>query len=205
MTYETLTCEAVAQRGLVERYVSGRLQTERDLSDFETHLLTCDSCREEVRLGLVLRAELGAPAALQQRGSLPRRKSWLILGAAAAAAVVVVIARPSSQHLSDQPVVRGGDEGMPVIAAVSPTAAAVVSAPSLTFVWRSAGAGAQYRVTVTSERGDVVWTGASADTVQYVPRTARLQRGATYFWYVDALLPDGESATSRVRRFTLAP
>ena len=51
MTYETLTCEAVAQRGLVERYVSGRLQTERDVSDFETHLLTCDTCREDLRLG----------------------------------------------------------------------------------------------------------------------------------------------------------
>ncbi len=205
MTYETLTCEAVAQRGLVERYVSGRLQAERDLSDFETHLLTCDSCREEVRLGLVVRAELGAPAALQQRRSLPRRKSWLILGAAAAAAVVFVIVRPSSQQLSDQPVVRGGDEGMPVITAMSPAPGAVVPAGSLAFVWRSVGTSAQYRLTVTSEQGDVVWTGASADTLQHVPPTARLQSGKSYLWYVDALLPDGAAATSRVRRFTLAP
>ena len=57
MTYETLTCEAVAQRGLVELYVAGRLSAERDVSDLETHLLTCDTCREEVRLGSVIRVQ----------------------------------------------------------------------------------------------------------------------------------------------------
>lgn len=205
MTYETLTCEAVAQRGLIELYVSGRLRAEPDLSDLETHLLTCATCREEVRLGLVVRAELGAPAALHRVRSLPRRKSWLFLGAAAAAAVVFVMARPSFQDRSDRPVVRGSEEGTPVISAVSPAPGAVLSPATLAFVWRSAGTGAQYRVTVTSERGDVVWTGGSADTVQRVPSNARLSDGKTYFWYVDALLPDGAAATSRVARFTLAP
>jgi len=205
VNYETLTCEAVAQRGLVELYVSGRLSAERDVSDLETHLLTCDTCREEVWLGSVVLAELGAPGALNRVRSLPRRKSWLFLGAAAAAALVFVIARPTSQDRSDRPVVRGHEEGIPAISAVSPGAGAGVSRASLAFVWRSAGAGAQYRLTVTSERGDVVWTGASADTVQHVPPNARLRGGESYFWYVDALLPDGAGATSRVQRFTLAP
>jgi hypothetical protein len=205
VTYETLTCEAVAQRGLVELYVSGRLSAERDVSDLETHLLTCDTCREEVRLGSVVRAELGAPATLHQVRSLPRRSAWVFLGAAAAAAVVFVIARPISHDGSDRPVVRGGEEGVPVIVAVSPAPAAVVPPASLAFVWRSVGTGAQYRLTVTNSPGDVVWTGASADTVQHVRPNARLRSGQSYFWYVDALLPDGGSATSRVRRFTLAP
>jgi len=205
VNYETLTCEAVAQRGLVELYVSGRLSAERDISDLETHLLTCDTCREEVQLGSVVRAEFGAPAALHRVRSLPRRGHWLILGAAAAAAVVFVMARPSSHDGSDRPVVRGGDEGMPVIVAVSPAPGAVVSPASLAFVWRAAGTGARYRLTVTSERGDVVWAGASADTLQHLPPYAQLHSGESYFWYVDALLPDGGSATSRVRRFTMAP
>ena len=205
MIYETLTCEAVAQRGLVELYVAGRLSAERDVSDLETHLLTCDTCREEVRLGSVIRAELGAPATPRQVRPLPRRRAWVFLGAAAAAAVVFLIARPSSQDGSDRPVVRGGDEGMPAIAAVSPAPGAAVPPQSLAFIWHSAGAGAQYRLTVTTERGDVVWAGASADTVQHLPPNARLQRTENYFWYVDALLPGGGSATSRVRRFTLAP
>ena len=199
-----LNCEAVAQRGLVELYVSGRLSAERDLADLETHLLTCSACREEVRIGVIARAELGAPAAQARSRSL-RRGPWLILGAAAAAAVVFVIARPTTQDRSDRAVVRGGDEGLPVIAALSPAAGAVLSPASLAFVWRSAGTGAQYRLTITSEAGDVVWTGASADTVQHLQRDARLQPGRNYFWYVDALLPDGRSATSRVQRFTLAP
>jgi hypothetical protein len=205
VSYDTLTCEAVAQRGLVELYVSGRLSAGRDVSDLETHLLTCDTCREEARLGLAIRAELGAPAAQARVRSLPRRGPWLILGAAAAAAVVFVIARPISRDRSDSPVSRGRDEGTPVIADVSPAPGAVVSAASAGFIWRSAGTGAQYRLTVTSEQGDIVWTDASTDTVQHVPPTARMQRGKTYFWYVDALLPDGTTATSRVRRFTLAP
>ena len=204
MTNGSLNCEAVAQRGLVERYVADRLN-EPDLSDLEAHLLTCAACREEVRLGSVVRAELGAPVAQTMRPSRPRRGPWFILGAAAAAAVVFVIARPISQERSGAPLIRGRDEGMPVIADVSPKPGAVVAATSLAFVWRPAGTGAQYRLTVTSEQGDVVWTGASADTLQRVPPTARLQGGKSYFWYVDALLPDGAAATSRVRRFTLAP
>lgn len=205
MTYETLTCEAVAERGLVERYVSGRLNAGRDLSDLETHLLTCSACREEVRVGMVVRAELGTPTTRNRLRSLSRRRTWLILGAAAAATFVFVIARPTSHDGSDHPVVRGGDEGIPVITDVSPAAGAVVSPASLTFVWRSAGTGAQYRLTVTNEPGDVVWASTSADTVRRLPGSARLRSGESYFWYVDALLPDGGSATSKVQRFTMAP
>jgi hypothetical protein len=199
-----LTCEAVAQRGLIEQYVAGRLH-EPDLADLETHLLTCASCREDVRLGSAVRAELGGQAAQTLPRSRLRRRPWYILGAAAAAAVVVVIARPISRDGSAGPLVRGRDESMPVIADVSPAAGADVSAASLAFVWRSAGPGAQYRLTVTNEQGDVVWSGASADTIEHLLPNARLQIGKSYLWYVDALLPDGATATSRVRRFTLAP
>jgi hypothetical protein len=204
VTHGILNCEAVAQRGLVERYVAGRLN-EPDLSALETHLLTCATCREEVRLGSVVRAELGAGAAQTLRPTRLRRGPWLMLGAAAAAAAIFVIARPISRDGSGGPLVRGRDEGMPVIADVSPAPRAVVSAASLAFVWHPAGTGAQYRLTVTSGQGDVVWTGASADTIQRLPPSARLQIGKSYLWYVDALLPDGAAATSRVRRFTLAP
>ena len=205
MTNGILNCEAVAQRGLVERYVAGRLTAEADLAALETHLLTCASCREEVRLGSIVRAELGARAAQTIGRSGLRRSSWFLLGTAAAAAAIFVIARPISRDGSGGPLVRGSEEGMPVIADVSPAPGAVVSAASLAFVWRRAGMGTQYRLTVTSEQGDVVWTGASADTTQRLLPSPRLQIGKSYLWYVDALLPDGAAATSRVRRFTLAP
>ena len=205
MTEETLTCEAVAERGLVELYVSGRLNAERGLADLETHLLTCSACREEVRIGMVVRAAAAVPAARRRPWRLTRRESWLTLGAAAAAAVVLFIARPTSHDGAVPAAVRGGTEGTPAIADVSPATGAVVSPASLAFVWRSAGTSAQYRLTVTNERGDIVWTGVSADTARRLPASVRLHSGASYFWYVDALLPDGGSATSQARRFTMTP
>jgi Putative zinc-finger len=204
VTDEALTCEAVAERGLVERYVSGRLNGAA-LAELEAHLLTCSACREEVRIGMIVRAEMTAPVARARPRALRRRTSWVALGLAAAAALVLVVARPTAHDESLRPAFRGRDEGTPVIGGVSPAADALVSPASLTFVWRSTGPSAQYRLTVTNERGDVVWAHVASDTVRRLPAHVRLHSGQSYFWYVDALLPDGGSATSRAQRFTMAP
>ena len=42
MTNAMLNCDAVAERGLVERYVAGRLHDDQDLGALEAHLLTCE-------------------------------------------------------------------------------------------------------------------------------------------------------------------
>ena len=83
-----LNCEAVAERGLVERYVAGRLSDEEGLGALETHLLTCEACREELRIAVVVRAE---SSALGQS----KRRPWALVGvglalAAGLAALVVV-------------------------------------------------------------------------------------------------------------------
>ena len=90
MIDDILTCDAVAERGLAERYVAGRLRDGADLEAFEAHLLVCDAFREEVRLGLTVRAEL--PAAASGRG----RRAWLIgVGLAVAAGLATVtVLRP---------------------------------------------------------------------------------------------------------------
>jgi len=191
-----LTCEAVADRGLVERYVSGRLRGDPDRTNFEAHLLTCASCREEVRLAMVVRAELGAPA----------KRPWWWVGVGAAAAVLVfLIARPSFRSNSDGTVERGATEGLPIITGISPSSEAALPPQAVRFLWHSAGANAQYRLTVTKQSGDIVWSFATADTAASLPATVRLTRSSNYFWYVDALLPDGRSATSRVQRFRVTP
>jgi len=177
--------------------VSGRLRAEPDRTDFEAHLLTCATCREEVRLGMVVRAELGAP---KRRG-----RSWWWVGVGAAAAVLILfVARPPFRSNPDGTVKRGGTEGLPAVTAISPAAEAVLPAEPVRFVWHSAGPNVQYRLTVTNQQGDVVWSFGTADTAAVLPASVRVQRSDPYFWYVDALLPDGRSATSRVQRFNVA-
>ncbi len=92
MTNDTLTCEDVATRGLVERYVAGRVRDDADQTAFETHVLTCERCREDVRLALLLRAELAAPVRWRRH----RRRTWpLGVGLAVAASVTaLVLLRP---------------------------------------------------------------------------------------------------------------
>ena len=95
MTDTLLTHDAVAERGLVERYVAGRLHDETELEAFEAHLLVCETCREEVRIGMVVRAET--------RASAPRRsyRGWLLgVGLAAAAGLTsLVLLRDSGDRV----------------------------------------------------------------------------------------------------------
>lgn len=86
MTPNLLTCEVAAEHGLVERYVAARLSDQAELVPFETHLLTCEHCREEVRLGLAVRAEL----AVQERRQ-PRRAWPFGLAFAAAIAALLLV------------------------------------------------------------------------------------------------------------------
>jgi hypothetical protein len=88
VTDETLTCDAVATRGLLERYVAGRLSDDQSLGIMEAHLLTCEACREELRIALIVRAESSAR-------SEPKRRAWPLVGAglalAAGLAALVVV------------------------------------------------------------------------------------------------------------------
>ena len=144
---------------------------------------------------MVVRAELGPP----------KRRSWWWVGVGAAAAVLIFfVARAPFRSNSDGTVQRGGTEGLPVITAISPAAEAVMPRQSVRFLWHSAGQNVQYRLTVTNQRGDIVWSFSTADTAAWLPASLRIQRGNPYFWYVDALLPDGRPATSRVQRFNVA-
>ncbi len=80
---QPLTCREVAERGLMERYVAGRLSDANQLADFEAHLVECSRCQEDVRLAMTVRAELAARR--------PRRISLLGLGLAAAAAIAGLV------------------------------------------------------------------------------------------------------------------
>jgi len=161
----------------------------------ESHLAECDECRAElVQVARVVRGR--------------RQRRWMIaLPAAAAAGVaLLLLVRPVATP-PGEPVTRGGGDepGATVVAVAAPVEDAVVPRGGTTFVWRPLREEASYRVTVTDATGGVVWTGSTSDTALALPPTVSLAGGRSYFWYVDALLPDGRSATSGVRSFRTAP
>lgn len=85
---EPLNCEAVAEAGLVERYVAGAL-SEEDAEAFESHYVTCVRCQADLRLAAAVRS-VGREALR----AAPRSNRLVFAagaGALAAAAVVVLL------------------------------------------------------------------------------------------------------------------
>lgn len=84
----------------------------------------------------------------------------------AAAAIAMLLLMPATSVVipgDPAPIERGERaEGIGAFSVVSPVEDEVLSAPP-TFVWRSAGSGVTYALTVTDEVGDVVWSGQAHD------------------------------------------
>jgi tetratricopeptide (TPR) repeat protein len=91
-----MTCAEVTRDEVVERYVAGTL-TRDELDAFEEHLLACERCQDEVRLGAAIRETLAAGAGVGRGAAVhafPRR-AWLpIAGLAAAAAIAGIVVLP---------------------------------------------------------------------------------------------------------------
>lgn len=169
----------------VAAYVDRALSpAERDA--IEAHLSDCADCRDEVIQVSRLR-----------RGASSRRR-WLFVAPLAAAAVLAVMLLPARK--SDEPVLRdGGERGLTVTIVAPADSALTPSGPrQVSFTWRSLDSVVSYRFAITDGSGDVVWSATSTDTTVQLPASIHLRPG-NYFWYVDALLPDGRSVASRVR------
>jgi len=166
------------------------LQSERDR--VEAHLADCAQCRGE------------SIEVLRVRNSMRRRSRWLVIPPVAAAAVALfVLVRAGGIPGTTPPVLRdGGDGSIPGVVLVSPPDSGVVGSQRVSFTWRSVGPGVSYRITISDPKGDVVWSAAASDTTTRVPASVQL-RPSPYYWYVDALLPDGRSITSGVHPFSV--
>jgi len=91
---DQLTCEAIDERGIIERYVSERLP-EPEESAFEEHFFLCPRCQEALRVAMAVRGVVRAPGAVPlARRRVPR---WAPVAAAAgvvlAAGLVALVAR----------------------------------------------------------------------------------------------------------------
>lgn len=215
-------CQRILENGLIERYVAQQLSDD-DREALESHLLTCDQCQLEIRLAAAIRdaiahSRAGDPreATEQQRPSLavisatpvPRRtlKRVAAVALAAAAVVVLILARSSSEPQPPEPRFR---EPTPSAGAAmhvsSPADGATLLSDSVRLAWQPVAPDAHYSLTLTDEHGQVVWRHTLRDTLTGLPRDVSLAGGSRYYWFVDALLPDGRSATTGVHEFRIAP
>jgi len=172
-------------------YVAGAATGSRQ-AGIERHLTACDVCRREL---------IGASGISKKRRG--RRWVYAALPAAAAAVLAGLFLVPSTDPPSQGApgsVLRGErPDSSPAFDVVEPVSGSRVSRTGIVFRWRSGGDDPYYRITVTDEGGDVVWSAASPDTVMTLPDTIHIGRGQTYFWYVDALLEGATSSTSGIQ------
>jgi len=181
-------------------YIDGDLPPA-EVREIEEHLEECADCRREVTaVSRVLRSH-GQETA--------RRKLLPGLGLAAAAAVVFLFPvlthrdRPPEDSLRRGP----GVTELEVLPAISPLDPILDRDPSslyrLELRWEAHDGAPEYRVTLTDSAGETIWTGTTQQARVGVPSDVLLEPGALLFWYVDAVLPNGQLATTGVQRLRI--
>jgi len=116
----------------------------------------------------------------------------------AAAAMLVAIAWPrQNREPSDIRAVAPVNAPLEIVA---PLPSTEIAARPIRFVWRSAGPGASYSVTLQAADGRTVWASTVADTVAVLPDSVTLGSAQNFFWSVEALLPDGRAHSTGIKR-----
>jgi hypothetical protein len=173
----------------VAAYAAGRLN-DSERERIERHLAQCPECVSEV----VAIHRMTRPARWPAR--------LLVGGLAAAAALAIWIGGPGRAPPAPADDIRGPEAPSVLqLDAVRPADGSTLGDSG--FAWHAIENAVTYRLTITDEAGDEMWSQTTSDTSLLLPAGARLAPGRTYFWYVDALRSDGASATSGVRRFQI--
>ncbi len=174
-----------------------------DAAGVEAHLEGCGLCRDEL---IQVTGMLGH-ARRQRRARVAGG-----IGAAAAALTGVLLLGPSVERdvAERETMLRDGgpavEEGVRKFGTVAPLdGARVESLAGAVFLWREMAPGAYYSLTVTDERGDLVWSGSTTDTLLRLPADLEVEPGDRYFWFVEALLTDGTTATTDASRLWAEP
>ena len=169
--------------------LDGRLPPTRREA-VEAHLAVCADCRAE----LVSASEIleSAPPVRV------KRTKWVAGSTLAAAAALVLLILPRATrrgvHEPASDLTRHGSTPTG-IAVVDPAPSAEVARDSIRFVWRGQP-GATYRLFVTDSVGLPLFNTTTTDTTVVPPTDLQLVPGVHYFWYVDALRPDGSQAST---------
>ena len=191
----------------------------------ESHLVRCPLCRarlielyDEVQETGVIEP---APSSLKQRvAQSPARRSTsprihtlrLYVPLTLAATIVLAVGLSIYVFRIRQPVpgvprvtdVRQSQGATSPLRLTNPPNGAEVSAGNIEFRWADAGPGARYEVTLTDEKGDILYQeNPAANSVVLNTSTLKLSSRNIYYWSVSAKLPDGTIRNSSIDRFTL--
>jgi hypothetical protein len=183
----------------IAAFVDGGLDAD-ERQRAEAHLLVCDECR-----GLA-----ASTSRLATPTESARARPWLVAGGLAAAAGIVLLLMPAPPAPDTAPRTR---EAEPIrnpasaFRAHSPADGVPVRRDSVVFRWAALGSDATYQLTLSSEAGAILWIGRSSDTVLAPPDsvTRALVEGRTYYWQVDAVLPNLRSASTGQYRLIPGP
>ncbi len=205
---EPLTCDAVVDEGLIERYLAETLP-EDETETFESHYLTCPRCQNELRLAAAIRDVLPevqeaaqapdvSPATL--RGRWLGRRARVGAAAAAIAAVLagVLIFQPGEETLPHRdPAVETVD--------VPDVEAPIGEVRTVTeFRWSPLASADLYKLTLYNVSGDVVWEVETRETHVGLPDAPRLESGVPYLWSVDARVDWDRWVSSELVRFEIS-
>lgn len=195
-------------------------------SEAELHLVQCPLCRtrlielhDEVQEAGVIES---APSLLKHRvAQLPARKSisprlldrfrpYVPLALAATILIAVGLSIyvfrisqsvPGTPPVSDFRQSQGATVDLQL---TNPPNGAEVGAGKVEFRWADAGPGARYELTLTDEKGDILYQEKPAANILVLDTsTLKLAPGKIYYWSVSAKLPDGTTRESEVARFNL--
>jgi hypothetical protein len=190
-TFATAMTMPHPDSGRLAAYAERRLPPE-DRATIEAHLADCADCRRDATATSIL---LGAEK---------RSRFWRVAVPLAAAALVTVVILPRDEPPPDAYRPGRAREGVMAIQSWAPDERAAPG-DSLRFVWGPVGTSTLYRLTVTDDAGGITWTASVEDTAVTVPNDVRLEPGRRYHWYVDALLANGQRATTGLRDFQISP
>jgi len=206
---EILSCEAINDRGLVERYLTGRL-SEAETETFECHYLTCSHCQNELRMAAAIRdvlPEVRQAVQVTDVGAGTLTGRWFGRHARAGA-VATAIAAILIGVLLVQPSLKEGlphREGVPEAAGVPRAEAPNGEVRAVEeFRWASVIAADLYRVTLYDTAGEVIWQVDTRETHIAPPDMVRIEPGALYLWQVDARVGWDRWVSSELVRFSIS-
>jgi hypothetical protein len=198
-----------SSRHLSSSQLAGFLDQDLDQAgrlEVEAHLDRCPSCRAElIELRSVIDTTPRATPAPQSRRRLSRLW-WIPLATAAGIGGLVLVQSRGSGDVAVAPLERRSTpvgESSLGIQLVAPLEGAQVARNGAQFIWR-ARASDTYRVTLSSETGESLWSHETGDTSIVLPAHITVHAGTTYFWRVEAIA-DGIVASSGVQTVRIVP